>query len=78
MELLLQPRYRHGRYTVIRAEKRKPLLSGRGGTSLLLAAEGDLQSCLRWSSPEGSPVRKRLTAAAGSRLDDGGTRLQRR
>lgn len=77
VELLLQPRYRHGRYAVILTEKRSRFCRRvRGGkTSVLLGAEGDLQS---WSSPAGSPARKRLTAAPLRLLDDGGTRLQRR
>lgn len=59
-------------------EKETASVGEGGGTSVLLAAEGELQSCLRWSSPEGSPVRKGLTAAPGRLLDDGGTCLQRR
>lgn len=79
MELLLQPRYRHGRYAVIPTEKRSRFCRRvMVETSVLLSPESELQSCLRWSSLVGSPVRKKLTAAPLRLLDDGGACLQRR
>lgn len=50
--------------------------------SVLVESDDDLaavaKSCLRWSSPEGSPVRKRLTKAPVRLLDAKATCLKRR